>query len=104
MTGSHVAWGLAMAGGAAVGVVYFSGLWWTVRRATRSPRPAVLIAGSFLVRGIVAAALLVWLAAGDPWRLLGAVGAFLAVRAVGVRIARATTPAGLQPRPSPEGG
>lgn len=102
MTDAQIAWIVAVVGGGAVGGVYFATLWWTVQRAARASRPMLLIAGSFLVRGMIAAALLVGLAAGDPWRLLGAVGAFLVVRTVIVRLVRARTIPRAAPRPSPE--
>ena len=90
MTDAQTAWLLAIAGGGAAGVLYFAGLWWTVRRASRASHPVLIIAGSFLLRGIVAAALIVFLAGGDPWRLLASMGAFLVARTVAVRLARAT--------------
>jgi F1F0 ATPase subunit 2 len=104
MTDVLNAWILTIAGGAIVGGVYFAGLWWTVQRAARTSHPVLLIAGSFLVRGIAAAALLVGLAGGHPFRLLGAVGAFLVVRTLAVRLARLTAPAAPSPRLSPGKG
>ncbi len=104
MTDDQTAWLLAIAGGGAVGALYFATLWWTVQRAARAARPVLLVAGSFLVRGLLAAALLVGLAGGDAGRLLAAVGAFLLVRTAVVRLARAgASPAG-PPQRSPERG
>lgn len=104
MTDSQAAWVLAIAGGGAVGAAYFASLWWTVQRAARAARPVMLIAGSFLLRGTLAAALLVGLSGGDPWRLLAAAGAFLAVRTVAVWLARATLPPTPVRRPFQERG
>lgn len=92
MTDTGFARLLAIVGGAGVGALYFAGLWWTVQRAARTSHPVMLVAGSFLIRGILAALLLVGLSGGDPWRLLGAVGAFLVVRMIIVRIVRARAP------------
>jgi F1F0 ATPase subunit 2 len=108
VTGDHAAWLVTLAegagAGAAVGVAYFATLWWTVRRAARTTRPRAFIVGSFLVRGIVAAALLVALAGAHPWRLVAALGGFLVVRAVSVRLARASMPSPAASRPSLEEG
>ncbi|HEY5281251.1 MAG TPA: ATP synthase subunit I, partial [Polyangia bacterium] len=46
---------LAWVLGAVLGVVFFGGLWWTVRKSLYSKRPALWIFGSLLLRiGIVA--------------------------------------------------
>ena len=55
---TQAAWLLAIAGGAVVGTLYFAGLWWTVQRAARTSHPVMFVAGSFLIRGMLAAALL----------------------------------------------
>jgi F1F0 ATPase subunit 2 len=41
---------LAWLVGAALGGIFFGGLWWTVRKGVRSQRPAVWFAGSLLLR------------------------------------------------------
>jgi F1F0 ATPase subunit 2 len=41
---------LAMAAGVVLGVIFFGGLWWTVRKGTASPRPAIWFLGSLIVR------------------------------------------------------
>jgi F1F0 ATPase subunit 2 len=104
MTDTQTTWLISIAGGGAVGALYFASLWWTVQRAARASRPVLWIAGSFLLRGMLAAALLVGLAGGDPWRLLGAVGAFLVVRTVVVNIARGRIAPPQASRPSPGKG
>lgn len=70
----------AALGGALLGLAYFAGLWWTVRRARRARHPAALVAASFVARAALAATALVSIMAGDVVRLLAALGAFLAVR------------------------
>ncbi len=73
---------LALVAGAAVGVFYFGGLWLTVRRIARSPRPVLLTFGSFLARGAVAVGVMVFIARMH-WQLLGlAMAGFLLARLV----------------------
>jgi F1F0 ATPase subunit 2 len=38
------------AAGAALAILFFGGLWWTIQRAIASPRPALWFAGSLLLR------------------------------------------------------
>ena len=55
------------AAGLALGVVFFGGLWWTVRRGVASRRPALWFFGSLLLRtGIVLGGF--YLACGNDWR------------------------------------
>lgn len=44
---------LALAAGAALGLVYFGGLWLTVRQLAGSGRPALLFGASLLVRTLL---------------------------------------------------
>lgn len=44
---------LGLVAGVAAGLLYFGGLWWTVRRVVTSPRPHLLTLGSFFVRTAV---------------------------------------------------
>jgi F1F0 ATPase subunit 2 len=41
---------LALAAGVLLGAIYFSGLWWTVRKGVSSQRPALWFFGSLLLR------------------------------------------------------
>ena len=43
-------WLLAAAAGALLGVVFYGGLWWTVRRGLASRQPALWFVGSLLAR------------------------------------------------------
>ncbi|HUV39001.1 MAG TPA: ATP synthase subunit I [Planctomycetota bacterium] len=65
-------WTLEIAGALAAGVVlglfYFGGLWWTVRRVMKSPRPHVLILASFVIRMLATLAAL-WLLLQVHWVL-----------------------------------
>ncbi len=75
---------LALAGagavGAALGAVFFGGLWWTVREALTSRQPAIWFGGSLLVRtGIVMGGL--YLVSGTGWtRLVACLMGFFAAR------------------------
>jgi F1F0 ATPase subunit 2 len=80
----------ALAAGFALGAVFFGGLWWTVRRALSSDRPARWFVGSLLVRtGLTLAGF--YLAADGHWeRLLVCLAGFTVARFV---VSRATRPA-----------
>jgi F1F0 ATPase subunit 2 len=60
---------LALLAGAALGAVFFGGLWWTVRRAVAAGQPALWFAGSLVVRTtiVLAGVFFVW---GGDWRRL----------------------------------
>lgn len=71
------AWGLGIAlfAGTLLGLFFFAGLWWTVRRGIVSKRPARWFLGSMLLRtGVVMAGF--YLIMGDSWQrlLTGLVG------------------------------
>lgn len=85
---------LALLAGFALGMLYFGGLWVTVRRAHRARRSTRLLLGSFLVRSVLALAgfyLLLQLT-GHRWEMvaLGLLG-FLVGRTVLVRRLRPDT-------------
>lgn len=74
---------LAFLAGAALGVLFYGGLWWTVRRGLASPRPALWFLASVLTRTSLTLAGFYGVSGGD-WRrlvicLLGFVTARLAV-------------------------
>ncbi|MBP7778840.1 MAG: ATP synthase subunit I [Acidobacteria bacterium] len=75
---------LALAGlaGVALGMAFFGGLWWTIRRGLASTQPALWFLGSLLVRTAVAAGGF-YLVGGGQWtRLLACLLGFVAARAV----------------------
>jgi len=78
---------LALAAGAAVGLVYFGGLWMTVRRLSDARRPHVWALVSFAARTVVAVAtigLMAWL---GGWQALAAcMAGFIAMRLVTARM------------------
>jgi F1F0 ATPase subunit 2 len=79
---------LAAVGGAAVGLVYFGGLWVTVRRLPASRTPVVLTLVSFVGRLAIVAVGFWVLTADEPLRIGAALLGLLAVRTVLVRRVR----------------
>ncbi len=77
---------LAGAAGGLLGLLFFGGLWWTVRRALDSPRPALWVGGSLLLRMASVAAGFVAVAAGDWRRMLSCLLGFWAARWLVVRL------------------
>ncbi|MEO6531955.1 MAG: ATP synthase subunit I [Pseudolysinimonas sp.] len=62
---------LATLGGGLLGLLHFGGLWWSLRRALESPRPALWVGFSLLLRMACIAAGFVVISAGD-WRKMAA--------------------------------
>ncbi len=77
---------LATLSGALLGGFFFGGLWWTLRRAVDSSRPALWIGGSLLLRMGCTAAGFVLVSAGDWQRLLACLLGFLAARWLVLRL------------------
>ena len=70
---------LAAIGGLALGLFFFGGLWWTVRRGVTSRHPALLFTGSLVLRlGVTVGGL--WLLSAGDWQRLaaGLIGLLLA--------------------------
>lgn len=67
-------------GGMVLGVIFFAGLYWTVRQATQSVTPARYFLGSFLLRTAVALGGFYLLSDGQWPRLLIAITGFIGVR------------------------
>jgi F1F0 ATPase subunit 2 len=72
--------------GAALGAVFFGGLWWTVREAVSSRLPALWFAGSLLVRTSVVLSGLYFVSGGDWKRLVVCLVGFFAARMAMTRI------------------
>jgi F1F0 ATPase subunit 2 len=79
---------LAILGGFALGLFYFGGLWLTVKKGLFSPHPALLFLTSSLLRtaGVIGGFILI--SAGDPLRLLLALGGFIAAKVVSIVLGR----------------
>ncbi|MCC8986235.1 MAG: ATP synthase subunit I [Candidatus Contendobacter sp.] len=83
-------WILILAGlaGAALGALFFGGLWWTIRKGTSSQRPALWFFGSFLLRTSLTLAGF-YEVAGDQWqRLLACLVGFVMARLIILQLTR----------------
>ncbi len=89
---------LAGAVGGLLGLLFVGGLWWTVQRAFGSPRPALWVGVSLLLRMAWVAAGFVVVSAGDWRRLLSCLLGFWAARWLVVRL---TTHLAAEPPPAP---
>ena len=79
---------LAWMAGAALGALFFGGLWWTVREAVSSPRPALWFFGSMLARTGAALAGFYFIS-GSRWeRILLCLVGFLMARFAVMRLTR----------------
>ena len=89
---------IALAGGAGavLGVLFFAGLWWTLRRGLVSRRPALWFLISLVLRLSLTLTGFYWVA-GDDWRrLLACLLGFLLARLLVTRLTRqAPMPAAL---------
>ena len=81
----YVEIGLALLAGAMLGVVFFAGLWWTVRQLGSSRHVALLFLFSLLFRtGLVIVGF--YFILGDSWqRLLAGLVGFIVVRLFATR-------------------
>lgn len=74
--------------GGVLGLFFFGGLWWTVRRAIGARQPALWILGSLVLRTSVVLAGF-YLGCGPHWdRLLTCLFGFVVARLVVVRLTR----------------
>lgn len=90
---TEILWGLLAAlGGVALGLFYFAGLWFTLRRLPGHPHPALWVAGSFILR--LSVSLTGFYLILGPDRSLTRLGiALLAFLAVRVALTRRLRPA-----------
>jgi len=71
---------LAGAAGVVLGMIFFGGLWWTVRRGITARRPALWFFGSLLARLGVVVAGFYFVGAGQWQRLLPCLVGFIVAR------------------------
>ena len=84
----------ALAAGTALGLVFYTGLWWTVRRAGTFRWPALTVLVSLLLRMSLTLGGFYLVASDDSARLLTCLAGFLFARAVVTRRTRlASSPA-----------
>jgi len=80
---------LSLGAGLALGIVFFGGLWLTVRKGTTSSAPALWFLGSFLLRtAIVVAGFYFIVAGGHLARLVAALIGFVIMRFIIMRWTR----------------
>lgn len=80
--------GIAFLAGAALGGLYFAGLWWTVKNACHAKRPAWRYVGSFFLRALVAGAGFYLIGAGSGLRLAASLMGFMAARYAALLLSR----------------
>ncbi|MDD5058917.1 MAG: ATP synthase subunit I [Sideroxydans sp.] len=77
---------IALAAGILLGVFFFGGLWWTVRKGIASKHAALWFGGSMLLRTAVVTLGFYWVM-GDSWqRLLAALTGFIVARLIVTRL------------------
>ena len=76
--------------GAALGAIFFGGLWWTVRKGMSAKQPAFWFPGSLLLRMGVSLTGFYFVSGGHWERLLLCLLGFVMARPVVVRLTRAS--------------
>ena len=66
--------------GILLGMIFYGGLWWTVRRILSSKSPAVWLLGSFWLRAMIAVGGIYFVARGDLRSMVACVMGFLIAR------------------------
>jgi len=88
-------WRLALAflEGVVLGVIFFGGLWWTVRQGVSSKRVALWFLVSMLLRSCIVLLGFYYILGGNWQRLLVGLLGFIVARMSVVRLTRVTEPA-----------
>jgi F1F0 ATPase subunit 2 len=79
---------LAGLAGLALGTMFFGGLWWTIRKAIASEKPALWFLGSLLLRMGVALAGFYFISGCDLKRMLSCLIGFFIARLLVTRLTR----------------
>jgi F1F0 ATPase subunit 2 len=79
----------ALLAGVVLGMIYFGGLWWTIRKGLSSKRPAVWFIGSLLLRTTIALAGVYLVSSGHWQRMLACLAGLFLARAFVTRFAHA---------------
>ncbi len=82
-------WVLAGVAGTALGMIFFGGLWWTVRRGLLSRRPAPWFFGSLLLRMGLVVTGFYFVGNGQWQRLLACLLGFIVARFIVLRMTHA---------------
>jgi F1F0 ATPase subunit 2 len=81
-------WLLTWAAGAALGTIFYGGLWWTVRKLVSSGQPALWVFGSLSLRMAIALTGMYFVAGGHWQRLLLCLLGFAMARLAITRLTR----------------
>ena len=81
---------LAAAGGGVLGLLFFGGLWLTVRKSLDSKQPWLWFLSSMLLRSAATVSGFVFIAGNSPRRLIMSTAGFIAVKLVMIRLNRPT--------------
>jgi F1F0 ATPase subunit 2 len=79
----------ALVVGIVLGMIFYGGLWWTVRRSVSSKSPGTWLIGSFLLRALIAVSGFYFVSRGDWRSLLACLLGFLIARVSVTRLTRA---------------
>ena len=79
---------LACLAGGVLGTIFFGGLWWTIRKAVKSPRPALWFFMSLMLRmGILLPG--IYLVSGGQWkRLVACLAGIIVARFTVIRLTK----------------
>ncbi|KAA0986217.1 hypothetical protein BI292_01450 [Pseudomonas sp. 43NM1] len=94
-------WVAALLAGAALGFIFFAGLWWTVRRGASSPTPARWFLASLILRTATVLFGFYLVGAGQPLRLALCMLGFLLARMIVLRATQPTAAALAPPTSGP---
>lgn len=81
---------LAWLFGGLLGLIFFGGLWLTVRHCVSSPHPALWLFGSLLIRMAMTLTGFYWVAQGDWQRLIVCLLGFMMMRFIVIRLTHNT--------------
>lgn len=73
---------LAVFAGAILGLIYYGGLWWTVRRLQTTQQTGLLFAASFVIRTVAVIAGFLLVSRGDWLLIVVALVPFIVVRLI----------------------
>jgi len=79
---------LAWVAGGLLGALFFGGLWWTVRKGVSSPRPALWLLGSLLLRMSIVLAGFYFVGRGNWERFVACLLGFIIARFIVLRLTR----------------
>ena len=82
--------GGALLGGMGLGVFFFAGLWWTVRKAVVAENPALLFLSSMMLRTLGTMAGFYFLSRGDWRKVVASLAGFLLARVLITRLLGST--------------